>query len=97
MPARSARSFTAKIFSNGGLPSKIAVACARKSGSARKIAATGKLGTKMQANIKQYLVPSTQYRVVSCQTVFQYRTQFVWPLATDLWFFIPPRRFCWQM
>ena len=50
MPRRPALSFTAKIFSSGGLPSKIATACARNSGSARRVAATGKFGTKMQAN-----------------------------------------------
>src|SRR5271155_2349636 len=61
IPARLAFSFMAKTFSSGGLPSKIATACARNSGSARNIAATGKFGTKMQANMKQYPVPGCQY------------------------------------
>ena len=60
MPMRPALSFTAKTFSSGGLPSKMATARARNSGSARNTAATGKFGTKMQANMKQYLVVSTQ-------------------------------------
>ena len=49
MPMQLALSFTAKSFSSGGLPSKIATACARNSGPARNTAATGKFGTKMQA------------------------------------------------
>src|SRR5580658_3996571 len=65
MPARPAFSFAAKTFSSGGFPSKMATARARNSGSARNTAATGKFGTKMQANMKQYLVPSTQLSVPS--------------------------------
>src|ERR1700693_6130203 len=64
IPRRPAPSFTAKTFSSGGLPSKIATARARNSGSARNIAATGRFGTKMQANMKQYPVPSCQYPIL---------------------------------
>src|SRR5579863_9525370 len=60
MPMRPALSFTAKTFSSGGLPSKTATARARNSGCTRNTAATEKFGTKMQANIKQYPVVSTQ-------------------------------------
>ncbi len=51
MPNCLAPSFTAKTFSNGGLPSKIATGCDRKAGSARRTAATWKFGMKMQANM----------------------------------------------
>src|SRR5262249_44048479 len=48
-PVFRASSVTAKTFCRGGLPSSTATACERKSGSARRIASTGKSGTKMQA------------------------------------------------
>ena len=41
----AAFSLTAMIFSSGGLPSRMATARARSSGSARSAAATGKFGT----------------------------------------------------
>src|ERR1700691_6320706 len=80
MPMRPALSFTAKSFSSGGLPSKMATARARNSGSAPNTAATGKFGTKMQANMKQYPVSSCQYPV-----------GFFWQLDTGNWllFFHP--------
>src|SRR6516225_9319815 len=49
MPARRALLLTTNIFCNGGLPSSTATACERSAGSARRIASTGKSGTKMQA------------------------------------------------
>ena len=45
MPRRLAWSFTARIVSSGGLPSRMATARVRSSGSARNAAATGKFGT----------------------------------------------------
>ncbi len=84
MPIRPALSFTAKTFSSGGLPSKIATARACNSGSARNTAATEKFGTKMQANMS-----STQYPVVSTQLGFSGN----WVLATGYCFLSRPGGF----
>src|ERR1041385_9327809 len=61
MPARRASPLTAKSFCSGGLPSNTAIGRERSSGSARRIASTGKSGTKMQAKDIEELLLAVGY------------------------------------